>query len=389
MSRRVLIKVIIEICVAILFIVLVTITLLKAYGFKYDRLEKAFVKETLVDVVTEFDDIRLYFDGEQVATSTPHKIFNVTFGQHSLRLEKDNFIAWEHDFVAEEDIVSRFGNINLFPENIESFNEVILPEIEARNIFILDEDIFYLEDETFFEFDLEGASSKVIHKFEAKDEMVLSDLEGLIAYNDEVLFYLKDNEIFTYDLNANELKKLYEGSVKKAEEFEGVVYLLSVDKLFSYNTQSLELREIFASVKDFKVLADSYFFIEHFDESFVYHREGLNFKKLTGEDVKLFALDNSADKLISSDGFTLSVIDLFDEKEKLLTRFSKPIQSIKWYKNSYILYRLEGEAWSVCDETWQHCYALDFGENPDALSYLSGKDLFVKTLEKGLQITDF
>jgi len=310
MSKRRIIRIVIEIFVSLAFISSVGFALLHAYGFRYDIVERAFVKRTIVDLPVDLEDVYITFDGVYVADKTPYQIFNVKPGRHNLKVEKEGYYTWEENFKAQEDIVSSFGDIFIFPTDMEKLKTVVLAGESLGEFTIQGGEVFLLKDgEKNQKLDLKtGEFSEV-----AANQLIQENLE------------LKKNEDDVRNFVANvlpiatikQLNLLYHPAINKK-----IVYL-------SFTNGSKGIYEITNQA------------LRLIDEV----------------DLSLFDYTDSGRQLLYTNGFDVKVYDVLEDKVKLVSRFSQKLNLLQWYEDSYFVYGTPKSV-NACDQPLKHCVPL-------------------------------
>lgn len=310
MSKRRMIKIVIEIFVSLAFISSVGFALLHAYGFRYDIVERSFVKRTIVDLPVDLESVYITLDGVYIADKAPYQIFNVKPGKHTLKVEKDGYHTWVENFKAQEDIVSSFNDIYIFPTDMEKFKTVVLQGESLGDFTIQNGEVFLLKDEIKDKkLDLKTGEFAQVQA----NQLIQEDLD--LNKNEE--------EIKTFVANVlpivtiKQLKLLYHPAINKK-----IVYL-------SFTNGSKGIYEV--------------------------TNEAL--RLIDEVDLSLFDYTDNGRALLYTNGFDVKVYDILEDEVKLISRFSDEVNLLQWYEDSYFVY---GTAKSVnaCDQPLKHCVPL-------------------------------
>lgn len=340
MSKRHLLKVVIEVLVSLTFVFSVTFTLLHAYGFRYDILDRSFVKRTIVDLPGDLENVSISFDGKYLADKAPFQIFNVKPGRHNLQVDKDGYYTWAENLQAKEDIVSSFPDVYLFPKNMEDFKKVIKTDINAADVILENGKIFLVKaGKKDQELNLKNGSLKALTAEEITKEADKKKQE------DDLI--LKEVQLLAPKYKVDELKTLYHPAINRK-----FVYLSFTNGLKGiYELTDKELRLI--------------------------------------DDIKpeLFDFTDNGAKLLYSNGFDVKIYDVLEDEVTLVSRFSQNINILQWYEDAYLIYG-QGNNVNVCDQTLEHCFPL-WQDTVKKLDYLSADDLWLVIKEKEISTYSF
>lgn len=341
MANRRLIKVVIELCVSLTFIFSVSFTLLHAYGFRYDILERSFVKRTIVDLPGDLTNVYVTFDGNYVSDKAPYQIFNVNPGRHNLKVEKDGYYSWEQNLTAQEDIVSSYPHVYLFPKDMESLKNVILGDVEAKDVTFDKGDVVVVKDD-------------IVNHLNLKTGI----LEPVTGTNDKTVLETE--------------KALLESKIKLLEPKATLVEVRplthpSLHRSFVYLVFADHSKGIYELTEKELVLVDAI-------------------------SLKWSDFTDSGDKLLYSDGSRVKMYDFLEDKMFLLSTFAKPIDFLQWYEDSYFVYGQDGKV-VVCDQAMDHCVVLwndqDAMRKVKKLDYLPADDLWIVVRDKEISTYTF
>lgn len=338
MSKRHLLKVVIEVLVSLTFIFSVTFTLLHAYGFRYDILDRSFVKRTIVDLPGDLENVSISFDGKYLADQAPYQIFNVKPGRHNLQVEKENYYTWSENLYAQEDIVSSFPDLYLFPKNMEDFKTVVKTDINYQDVLLENANVFLLKDgKKDQEVNLKNGALEPI-----RTEDIARELEKKKQEYDAAVAAVK---LLLPKYKVAELKTLYHPSINR--KFVYISFTNGSKGIYELTDKELRL------IDDIKP--------EFYDFT-----------------------DNGA-RLLYSNGFDVKVYDVLEDEVILLSRFSQNIDLLQWYEDKYFIYEQANDVF-VCDQPLKHCYALwqgnENGGHVKKLDYLPSDNLWVVVKEK-------
>jgi hypothetical protein len=109
-----------------LFILVTGVTLLIAYGYKFNIDLQSVQKTSIIDIVKPDTEAQVYLDSELIEESLPTQLTSVLPGNHEVTIIKEGFFEWRRNIKVQEDIVSIVKDVLLIPKNISNYKEELM-----------------------------------------------------------------------------------------------------------------------------------------------------------------------------------------------------------------------------------------------------------------------
>ncbi len=258
------------------FFAAVTVLILAAYGYRYDRQENKLEPTGIVSVDGVYRDVRVLLDGSTIARSLPVSISGVREGYHHLEIQKDGFLPWGRDLQVTNGMVSSVPFVILLPSDVTTDFKTVV-------------------------------STKGAYK-SATAELVGASTDGLL---------FRDGTNYSYFSILNKKKT----TLLMPKKIESPVFDLVAMRGYGFNEGNL--RTFTIDLKNKRLAVES-------DEPFLYDRSGLSFIQFT---------PNFKSFLFLKDGEIASITPDVPGSNHLYTRLAEPVRRLAWYydTNHFVL----------------------------------------------------
>jgi len=396
------IRTILFILVAILFLVLVPIIIGYSQGYRFDFEKKAIVQTGGIYLKVYPAQAKVYIDdkfkGQTRMINDDILIQNLLPKKHKIKVEKDGYFAWEKELEVEKKMVTDAKNIILFPNNLK-FNQIDSDvknfyELSDGSFLILKKDSIYLlntQEEikklTVISPLLESLEIINVFSFPENSNLILKFTDNktkiyyylfnfkkietspqLLNFLDEnsknFFFDYKNNDIFYYQ-DKNKLKKINLTAIKELPEtiveniltytlFKNYIYYLTEDGIIeSLDLESQKTSPILDKKIEINKEAD-YQISKINDDIFIKNNDCLYLLKenelekfLNSVKTAILSPDEKKLLIITNNEFWLfiqreiQVPFLATPQQKLfLSRFSQEVKNPLWIQDDYFLFTL-------------------------------------------------
>lgn len=380
----------------LIFIIATPLILMYAMGYKVGS-DFKLQKTGILIIETKPSGAKIFLNGkiqksilgnflnkEDSYIKTPAKIKNMKPGNYVIRLELDNYWAWEKKLTINEGQSTFIEDVNFFKNdsatiiNNNEFDNITITKDKNfilgqnnDNIIMIDtgsEDykvISTSSEQTFstsspYLFNLSPSNQRlatnisIINLIENKTELLF---KNSIGENPLMLKWISENEIVYKNNNSINIYNTKDGSLTKIIEDENIqniqpkenfLYYITVNSSKSVlNIYNLKSREIFRKINlpqsDYDFINTDHYLLNLYDKSLniLYLIDPFSHIKPLKETISNVTLtqwvDN--DKLLYSNDFEIWIFDLINYKKILLTRISKKINKIMWHpSNNYVIF---------------------------------------------------
>lgn len=281
--------------VVAVFFAAVTVLVLAAYGYRYDRQDNKLEPTGIVNVDGVYRDIRVLLDGSTIARSLPVSISGVREGYHHLEIQKDGFLPWGRDLQVTNGMVSSVPFVILLPSDVTTDFKTVV-------------------------------STKGVYK-SATTELVGASTDGLL---------FRDGTIYSYF----DILRKKKTPLLMPKNIENPVFDLVAMRGYGFNEGTL--RKFTIDLKNKKLAVES-------EEQFPYDRSDLSFIQFT-PNFKTF--------LFLKGGEIASITPDLPGSNHLYTRFAEPVKRLSWYYDTNHFVLQVAQKLEFCDDAFSNCYIL-------------------------------
>ncbi|MBD3327709.1 hypothetical protein GF340_00210 [Candidatus Peregrinibacteria bacterium] len=263
-------RIVLQLLVAVLFIAVSAVALLFAYGYKVDVEEGVVQKTSIIDVSWPVTEARVFLDDVLKGKVLPYQIKGVLPGTYELEVKKDGFLPWARKIKVVVDYVSIVRDVLLIPNDLGPYWKT-LDEFTEEYVIYSGED-FLLKKEV-------GSAAVEVISFgdrglikEERMDFGWDDFSILEVYTDAaMLVEIEANGYAFIDLNSNnviefQLPEVAENiSVDVVSENvfftqNGDLYMVPLQTVDQFMLSSLDQR-IFFDIEDYAVDKNYHVFV--------------------------------------------------------------------------------------------------------------------------------
>ncbi len=280
--------------VVALFLSVVSVVVLTAYGYRYDREENRLEPTGIIRINGTYQEVQVSLDGLLLAQNLPASISGVKEGFHRLEIAKMGYASWKRDVRVSNGMITNIPFLILVPEDIGAMSKSIL---------------------------------SVKDYYKAPVQLVSASAEILLFFDGTRYSYVDVLKKKKYPLSS---PKELENVVLNIADRSG--YAFKGDKLVGLSLD-LETRKIAIKREDL----------------FAYSRDGLRFIRFA---------PGFREFLYEKSGEIASIVLDVSQSKKLFTRLAEPVKNLSWYYDTDHFLLQIGNRLQLCDETFGNCFLI-------------------------------
>lgn len=289
-----------------LFLIMSTVIVLFALGYGYDFSKNEILKTGGFGVTVNIG-AEVYVNDELSGTtsflSDSYSESRFLPGAYSVSVEADGYRSWQKSVVIEEGAFTDFPTVVLLPEALTA------EQLTAKNLPVNIKNIYWYKGIFYFQ----SGDQIISYELETtKKEVLVKTVEAFIADGDTLIYRATDKDIYTFALDDNKKEPL-----KLPVELEGIQKYITVGGV-GYAINKTDTQSTLNRIEDGQVekLADN---VSDMKLSY----DGGKLLYYNGHEVFILYLSNTSTQPYKISGQT-----------DLLTRTSRSITDVQWYKDS-------------------------------------------------------
>jgi len=371
----------------IFFIITIPTILIYTAGYRYNFKKTKFEKTGSLLISSKTKNISLSINNDYVKNGEEFRINNILPGEYLIRLNKENYYAWEKKLSIDSELTTFIKDVRLFEKNLPT-NDIIgditsiYPSIDGKKIAYISKDdnsysLLVIEIEN-------GTKKEIFNSKNNIEDVRWSPNSEKIIIETETMFKIFDNkngEIKT--ALPTPLKSLYWD-----EKNSNIIYALKNDGIYKvdllFKNYSLEYKlEIIAT--DFRMHQNILYLIQNYElkqidlknnslVSVPLERKDYNIKNIINEKIYLESnlgkmqvfdlpltdkstpillvnannFDLLGNDLLYYNDFELWIFNFNTGQKELITRVSNEIKKAVWVNNNNnIIFTSNGELKSI------------------------------------------
>ncbi len=290
--------------VVALFFGVVSVVVLTAYGYRYDRQENRLEPTGIIRVNGAYRELQIVLDGTLLAQNLPASISGVKEGFHRLEISKMGYASWRRDVRVQSGMITNVPTLILVPDDVQTASKRVI---------------------------------SVKDFFKTPVQLVSASPEALIFFDGTRYSYVDIPKAKKYPLS---FPKELEGVVLDVTDRAGYAFKKNALVGLSIN---LETRKISITRED----------------PFSYSREGLQFIRFA---------PGFQEFLYEKGGEIASIVLNLSQSKKFFTRFAEPVKNLSWYRDTNHFVVQVGDRLQFCDETFGNCFLIRAMMDQDSFS---------------------
>lgn len=294
MTQRFLFRLFIRLVILAIFAIAVTVLVLLAYGYRWDRAENKLESTGIITIDGTYRGIQILLDGQTIARNLPVSISGVREGHHRLEIVKDGYLAWSQNLQVTSGLVTPVPFVILLPKNVAT---AVKPVLSMTKLF------------------------------KNTPELVAASNEGLL---------FKDGSSYAHVdiLTRKKTQLLFPKNI------DGAVFDVASQKGYGFSDGFLKYLSFDLKTKSISVQKQ---------EPFPYSTEGLSFIQFS---------KNFNEFLFLKGGEIASIRTDMSQPSRLFTRFAETVRRLSWYYDTKHFVLQVAQKLEFCDESFANCYVL-------------------------------
>ena len=297
-------KIIIKLLSILTFFGVCFIALFFANGYQYDLNKKDVKRTSIIDLVSDFKEVRVLLDGKLMANFLPFQIKDLDLGEYDLDVNKVGYQPWKRHVRVDADFVTIVNDIILIPEKLDA----LISHLKLFN---------------------DGAT--LVY---GNDEMISVKVGESHFTLNELSFDKKKRDIVV------EIPQALKSGIEKLDVLSDDIVLLSLadgDKvLYSFQSEKFEKIELFSKAMNIKVYGNSIMFVY---DGALYSVDKWNISKIDLSNISNYLVRDDVDNFVQGVNYNFIInnnslykVDSKYKNEIIIPCFFNGVENLSFVK---------------------------------------------------------